>query len=117
MEIKYISTEKGYGLFSTTYHKKDSIIHTLVGTESNTPSRESIRVIINGVIKHITDDFGKFINHSFEPSCIIKDGNLVAINDIKPNTELTFDYNDNEVEMAAPFIYNGITVQGKKIDK
>lgn len=114
MEIKYCNKEKGYGVYATTFFPRDSIIHTLKGTELSNPSRESIRVIIDGKIKHIVDEYGKYMNHSFEPTCIINRDNVVALIDIYPDIELTFDYNENEVDMAAPFIYNGITVSGKK---
>ena len=56
------------------------------------------------------------MNHSFNPSCYIKDDNIVALHDIEPGTELTFNYNENEVDMACPFIHNSIPVTGKKLD-
>lgn len=44
------------------------------------------------------------------------DGNkLVAIKEIKKSDELTFNYNDSELEMAEPFEDDNILVCGKKL--
>ena len=59
------------------------------------------------------------MNHSFGPNCKIEDGYVVSIKNININDELTFNYNDNETEMACPFNDN-ITkkiVSGKKYTK
>ena len=58
---------------------------------------------------------GQFINHSFEPTTHICGYNVVALIDINISDEITFNYNDNEVTMAAPFTVNGQPVCGKMI--
>ena len=76
----------------------------------DSPTRESIHV---GKNKHIIDKFGIFMNHSFNPNTEIQGYNIVAIKDINPGDEITFDYNVSEVNMASPFKVNGIDVRGK----
>ena len=92
-----------YGLFSDTSYNKDNIIHELSGSIYNKPSRTTIEI---GKNKHIDDHFGIYMNHSFNPNCIIKDECIIAYNDISVGEELTFDYNASETHMACPFIDN-----------
>ncbi len=73
----------------------------LSGDISSVPTRTSIEI---GPDRHIEDPVGRFINHSFEPSCVIRDGAVVALHDIAAGDEVTFNYNDNETSMACPFI-------------
>jgi hypothetical protein len=85
-----------HGLFSDTSYSKNDIIHELCGSIYDNPSRTTIEIGIN---KHIDDEFGIYINHSFAPNCII------ACKDILEE-ELTFDYNASETSMSCPFIDN-----------
>jgi hypothetical protein len=49
-------------------------------------------------------DYGwRFINHSCEPSTALRGSTLVALRDLAPGTEITFDYNTTEWELADPF--------------
>lgn len=114
MEVLHCGAERGNGLFATKVHKKGSVVHVLQGTELENPSRESIRVVIGNKVTHIVDNYGQFINHSFNPSCFIDENKIVALIDIQPKTEITFNYNDNEVNMASPFMCDGVHVTGKK---
>lgn len=113
MEIKQSSIVDGKGLFVTTAHQKGDIIYVLVGSIDNKPTRESI-YIGNG--EHIYDEYGIFMNHSFSPNTKIIGRNIVALENINPGDEITFDYNSNEINMAAPFELNGIKVSGKIIN-
>ena len=92
-----------YGLFSDTSYSKNDIIHELCGSIYDNPSRTTIEIGIN---KHIDDEFGIYINHSFAPNCIIKDECIIACKDILEEEELTFDYNASETSMSYPFIDN-----------
>ena len=111
-----MDAERGNGLVSTKVYSKDEIIRTLDGQKLDKPCRESIRVVVDESVSHIVDEYGKFINHSFNPTCYIDKNNLVALDNIPAGTELTFNYNENEVDMAAPFTCDGVLVTGKKID-
>ena len=91
------------GLFSTEDFLENTIIHRLDGPIYETPSRTTIEI---GVNKHVDDEFGIYMNHSFEPNCIIKDECIVSLKSIKIGDELTFNYNENESSMSCPFIDN-----------
>jgi len=110
MEVKQSRQIDGLGLFTTQQYKKGDIIFVLKGNETNFPTRESIHV---GNNVHILDEMGQFINHSFEPTMQIVGYNVVALVDLNNGDEITFNYNDNEVTMAAPFTINGQHVCGK----
>jgi len=98
------------GLFTTVPHVKGSTVLTLHGPVTSSPTRESIHV---GSNMHMTDPNGSYVNHSFEPSCVVDGVNLVALKDLPADSEITFNYNENELPMAAPFELNGILVTGR----
>lgn len=115
MEVKLNDKINQLGLYTTKKYAKGEIIFILSGKEFNQPTRESIYVgEINGKHIHVHDNFGQYINHSFSPSTIINGYNVVALNDLDINTEITFDYNVNELNMASPFFVNGIMVNGQR---
>lgn len=113
MEIKNSITIDGKGLFSTKKYNKNDIIFELSGKIFDNPTRETIHI---GNNKHIYDNYGIFINHSFNPNIYINGKNVIALIDINENEELRFNYNDNEINMANPFYDNNILVEGKKIE-
>lgn len=110
MEIKKSTKVNGLGLFAKKSVKQGDIIFVLTGQKLNHPTRESIH-IGDGV--HIVDEYGMFINHSFTPSAIISNSNVVANIDISEGDEITFNYNDSELEMACPFESDGKLVSGQ----
>jgi len=109
MEIKKSKSVDGLGLFSKKNIKNGEIIFTLSGQLLDHPTRESIH-IGNGV--HVIDEHGMFINHSFNPTTVILDGKVVACVDINADDEITFNYNDTELQMDCPFESDGQKVTG-----
>lgn len=84
---------------------------TIDGEISSTPCRYSVQI---GADTHIAPpaeigvDGGdaylwRFLNHSCNPNTIIVRRVLIAIKPIAAGEEITFDYNTNELAMAAPF--------------
>ena len=110
MEVKHSEKINGLGLFSTKQYTKGDVIFILKGEETNYPTRESIYI---GNNIHVLDQLGQYINHSFEPTTYIQGYNVVALIDMNENDEINFNYNDNELTMAAPFTVNGQPVCGK----
>lgn len=100
----------GKGLFATKNYSQGEIIHTLTGEILNYPTRETIHI---GNNKHIYDEYGIYINHSFEPNIIICENNIIALNNIQSGDEIKFNYNDSEINMANPFYVDNILVCGK----
>ena len=110
MEITNSNLVDGKGLILRKSVKKGEIVFTLSGKMLDHPTRESIHV---GDNKHIYDENGIFINHSFEPTVYIDGYNVVALIDLNDGDEITFNYNDNEINMANTFYVGNILVCGK----
>jgi hypothetical protein len=111
MEIANSKFVDGKGLFATKKYLKNEIIFKLEGKIYDYPTRETIYI---GNSKHIYDEFGIYINHSFDPNVWISHENhsVVALSDIDIGDELTFNYNDNEINMANPFVVENKLVCG-----
>ncbi len=109
---KIVSYDLPRGVYASSDFKDGDIIRKLEGTLCLKPTKESIHI---GNNLHVIDKFGKYMNHSFEPNTKIELNNVIAIRDIKKNEELTFNYNDSEVNIASPFFVDGKEVCGKKI--
>lgn len=105
---------RGCGLYALEEFHTHDIVYELYGKIADTPTRESIHI---GDGQHMTDSFGAYINHSFTPSACIVGNLVVALRFIKKDEEITFNYNDTELEMAEPFECNGIMVCGRKTAK
>ena len=110
MEVKFNHEINERGLYAATKYFKGTTIFTLSGEEYDHPTRESIHV---GNNRHVYDKYGIFMNHSFTPTTYINKYDVVALVDIDIGTELTFNYNENEINMANPFVSNDILVSGK----
>lgn len=111
MEIRNSNTTGGKGLFATQSYEKNTVIFILNGEIYNHPTRETIHV---GNNVHVLDQYGSFMNHSFTPSTCVNGFEIVALIDIKKNDELTFNYNDSEINMANVFEINGVLVCGQQ---
>lgn len=111
MEVKLNTELNEKGLFATKQYKKGDTVISLLGLELSYPTRETIYI---GNNIHIHDQYGMYMNHSFTPSTYINQSTkgVIAIRDINIGDELNFDYNKNEINMAAPFFANGILVNG-----
>lgn len=97
------------GLFALRHFLQGEVVFVLDGKTFDHPTRESIHVG-NGV--HIHDEYGAYINHSFKPSTKIVGRFITAIKEINCGDEITFNYNESEINMASPFIADGIVVKG-----
>ena len=109
MEIKNIGNSSEKGLFATKKYRKGERVHTLIGEIYDKPTRETIRLEYD---RHIHDNYGKFINHSFNPNIYIYGNRIFALHDINIDDELVFNYNENEGTLLNPFYVNGIIVCG-----
>jgi hypothetical protein len=112
MKISYNSIINAKGLYATKKYIENEIIYTLTGKIYDYPTRETIHI---GNNKHIYDEYGKFINHSFTPTVKINNINIIALRNININDEITFNYNENEINMAAQFYVDNILISGKKV--
>lgn len=101
----------GKGLYATIPYIRNKIVFTLSGIEYDKPTRETIHI---GNNSHIYDQYGIYMNHSFNPTTFINNYDVIAKVDINIGDELTFDYNQTEINMASPFVSDGILVEGTK---
>ena len=90
-------------LCATTTFSRGTCLRLLRGNVYKVPTPKSIEI---DPFIHVEDDMGRFMNHSFTPSCVIDRSCIVAIRDISVGEELTFDYNINEKKMYKIFIQN-----------
>ena len=88
MEITKSTLHEGKGLILRKNVKKDEVVFTLSGKMLDHPTRESIHI---GDNKHIYDENGIFINHSFEPTVRIDGYNVVALMDLNDGDEISFN--------------------------
>tara|TARA_B110000971_G_C19896530_1_gene447922 strand:+ start:87 stop:428 length:342 start_codon:yes stop_codon:yes gene_type:complete len=100
MKIKYCERVKGEALFVEKPYKKDDVIFVLDGDILVKPSKYSIEIAKD---RHILDQWGVYMNHSFNPTTKICGEKVVAIKDLEIGDELNFNYNLNETKMATPF--------------
>ena len=100
MEVK--KSKSGVGLFATKAYSSGTMVHGLCGKCHTSPTQTTIEI---GPGRHVEDtEYGIYMNHSFDPSCKILNGYIMAIGDIEKGEELTFNYNENETAMAVAFI-------------
>lgn len=110
VEIGRSTTAEGNGLLLTKHVPSGDTVFVLSGEIFDAPTRESIHI---GNNQHIYDACGIFINHSCRPTVEIRHTNVVALKDLNPGEELTFNYNDSEINMANPFQDGDVLVCGK----
>lgn len=87
----------GWGLFAVAPIAAGEVIEPLVGYETDYEplSADLKRLVIylgNGCCFVITNDV-VFANHACDPNCRLDDAGLVALRDITPSEQLTFNYN------------------------
>ena len=120
-EVRYISKEKGYGVVATKLIPKGTI--TWVQDDLDRVFTNDQIKGLNPFIKQYLDiysftnkngemvlcwDNGKFVNHSFKPSCFSTPYDFeIAIRDIQPGEELTDDYGYLNVEKPFQVIDEG----------
>jgi len=114
MEIVDSKLVDGKGVILRKSVKKGEIVFVLSGRIFDHPTRESIHI---GNNKHIYDEYGIFINHSFEPTVRIESINVIALKDLDDGDEITFNYNDTEINMANTFYVGDVLVSGQKTNE
>jgi hypothetical protein len=112
LEIKRCPVVNGYGVFTTCGYEVGDVVLKLSGKIVDAPTRESIEISQG---RHVIDSFGSYVNHSFTPTTRVdvSEGCLVAIQDLEPGSQITFNYNESESSMACPFQIDGVMVSGK----
>ena len=116
MKIKLIG-KNNKCVFST----KEYVIGQIVYTFSPQYIKQPTRTSIQHNNKHFEDSIGRYLNHNCEPTAAIvsnvKGIHLLAIEPIKKDDELTFDYNTTESKITNPFLCkcHGYLIQGNDV--
>lgn len=101
--IDFYSRVHGDAVFTSVFIPKGDVVHVLTGNVYTTRTKFSIEI---GKDQHILDHFGKYMNHSSNPTTYIHNDHVVALRDIMPGEEICFDYNHSESAICAPFVDN-----------
>jgi len=112
MFTRYNEKIKGLGLCTDHCIFRNEVVFELQGVEYDHPKRETIHV---GNNIHIWDESGIYMNHSFQPTTRIEGYKVIALRDIEKDEELTFNYNDSEINMACPFSVENKEVIGRTV--
>ena len=92
---------------------KGTHVFAVTGRETTVPTRYSVQV---GEGLHVDQDdaqeefdlvrryYWRFLDHSCEPTAMIRDREVIAVRDIAEGEGVTFDYNTTEYDMATPFL-------------
>lgn len=111
LKLKILSERIPLGLYAKQCYKSNEIVYEMTGKLINKPTPTSIHI---GDNMHLEDEFGQYINHSFDPNIKVVGNKLIAIQDIDMYDEITFNYNESELGMASTFEDEGVIVCGKK---
>ena len=107
--------KKDKGVFSKESYEIGQLIYTFNPQYIEQPTRTSIQH--EGM--HFEDEVGRYLNHNCFPNTdIVSDGrgiHLVALDVIRKDDELTFDYNRTESKLTNPFYCgcHGLLIIGK----
>tara|TARA_Y100000996_G_scaffold415515_1_gene410741 strand:- start:6759 stop:7121 length:363 start_codon:yes stop_codon:yes gene_type:complete len=109
--MKIMNSDLGYGVFSERAYLEGDLIKRMQGKILKNPTRHSIEISKD---KHILDEQGMYMNHSFNPNCIIVGLDIIALEPIRGGDELTFNYNQTETKISYPFkdLKTGLMVEG-----
>lgn len=105
LALFYNSKNKHHSIRVLKYFLKNSIIHDFSAREFvKSPTYLSVQIDIDKHI-HLSPDYLQYINHSCNPNLFFdtNKGQIIAINDISENEELTFFYPSTEWSMAQAF--------------
>jgi len=94
--VKFCNKRNFLSLFTRVNHyKHDTIFRLNTIKKSKKTLTDSIYV---GKNKYSFDTFGVYMHNSKQPTCKIIGRDIIALNNIKPNTELTYDQALHEKE-------------------
>lgn len=101
-----------YRLVTNKAEPARTLLFTLEGELSATPTRYTVQLDASCHIdipagcplEDVLDRYyWRFMNHSCEPSAVIRDRSVLSLRPIPAWSEITFRYSSTEYEMAEPF--------------
>ena len=113
-ELRF-STMDYRALFATEKIRQGETIITLPQATVQNPDKYSLEVL-PGVHVDCSFSAAGAINHSCNPTAMVKGNRVVAWRCIKPGEEITLDYKRTEHKLAEPFNCNCGNCDGKRIE-
>lgn len=108
----------GRGVFTNQKVNKGTILFKMHGLVVNKPTQTSVQI---GEDMHIEDALAGYVNHNCKPSARVDRAtqSFVSTRDIEKGEEITFDYTQNEDQMASPFkcACCGKLIKGKVLEQ
>ena len=113
--VGVLVTDTGRRLIALRPIAKGTSLFLITGRKTKTPTRYSVQV---GASQHLDQDcardeldlvrryFWRYLDHSCDPTTVIRDREVIALRDLAMGDGVTFDYNTTEYDMAAPFRCN-----------
>jgi hypothetical protein len=101
-----------YRLVATRPVTPGKYLFTIVGELTRTPTRYTVQsdgmthvdIPEEYEVEAVLDRFyWRFMNHSCDPTAVIRDRQVFSLKPIELGQEITFNYNTTEYEMAEPF--------------
>ena len=112
MSVQIIQTNHGFSLTAAGQFAPETLVLQLTGITKTTKDRYSIQISLDEHL-HPFDELqsnpddcqtpGIYTNHSCNPNVVIRDRAYIALRNIQPGDDITFDYETTEVDMAEPF--------------
>ena len=112
MSVQIIQTPHGFSLTATRYFAPSEHVLDLTGIPKSTKDRYSIQISLDEHL-HPFDELQSnpadyqtpwiYTNHSCNPNVVIRGRSYIALRNIQPGDDITFDYETTELEMAEPF--------------
>lgn len=110
--IAVARSEGGYHLVAVRFITAGETLFQMEGVTTRQPSRYSLQIADDLHLDvgdgHSGEEmfdryFWRFLNHSCEPNTMIRSRQVIAIREIGPWEDVTFNYNTTEYAMAEPF--------------
>lgn len=89
MQVRFCQMTKRLALFTQINRIKHSPVFKLDGDSRSREIRGAIKVAEN---HYVLNNFGQYMRHSSEPSCVVRRHYVIAARDMDPGDELTYDY-------------------------
>ena len=112
MSVQIIQTPHGFSLTATRGFAPGEHVLDLTGITKTTKDRYSIQISQDEHL-HPFDELQDnpadyqtpwmYTNHSCNPNVVIRGLSYIALHNIQPGDDITFDYETTELEMAEPF--------------
>jgi hypothetical protein len=110
--VGVVRADGAYRLVAVRPVAAGACLFRIEGEKTHQPTRYSIQIgrdlHIDLAVKRSSDEifdryYWRFMNHSCDPNTLVRGEEVIACRDIEPWTEVTFNYNTTEYDMAEPF--------------